>query len=99
MVYTGDRINAQEAERLGLVNKVVPKGQVYGVTLELAKKIAGKSSYTLRLAKKALTYGLEASSIDVALFVERGAASLASEGEGFQEGVKAFLEKRPPNFK
>jgi len=99
MIYTGDRINAQEAERLGLVNKVVPRGQAYGTALEIAKKIAEKSSYTLRLTKKALTYGLEASGMDVALFVERGAASLASEGEGFQEGVKAFLEKRPPQFK
>jgi len=99
MIYTGDRINAQEAERLGLVNKVVPKGEAYQAALEVARKIAGKSSYTLRLAKKALTYGLEASAMDVALFIERGASSLASEGEGFQEGVKAFLEKRPPQFR
>jgi enoyl-CoA hydratase len=99
MIYTGDRINAQEAEKLGLVNKVTPKGQAYDIAFQIAQKIADKSSYTLRLTKKALTYGLEVSGMDVALFVERGAASLASEGEGFQEGVKAFLEKRPPKFK
>lgn len=99
MIYTGDRINAHEAEQLGLVNKVVSKGKAYETALDVAKKIASKSSYTLRLTKKALTYGLETASMDVALFVERGAASLASEGEGFKEGVKAFLEKRPPQFK
>lgn len=99
MIYTGTRIDAQEAERLGLVNKVAPKGQVYEAALEIAQKIAEKSSYTLRLAKKALTYGLEVSGMDAALFIERGAASLASEGEGFQEGIRAFLEKRPPKFK
>lgn len=99
MIYTGDRINAQEAERLGLVNKVVPRGRAYEAALEIAKKISSKSSYTLRLAKRALTYGQEVSGMDVALFVERGAASVASEGEGFKEGVKAFLEKRPPRFK
>jgi enoyl-CoA hydratase/carnithine racemase len=99
MIYTGERISAAEAERLGLVNRVVPKGQVMDSAIETAAKIAAKSSYTLRLAKKALTYGLEASGMDAALFIERGAASLASEGEGFQEGVRAFLEKRPPQFK
>jgi enoyl-CoA hydratase len=99
MIYTAERIGAAEAEKLGLVNKVVPKGQVYEAALEIAKKIASKSSYTLRLAKKALTYGLEASGMDAALFIERGAAGIASTGDGFEEGVKAFLEKRPPNFK
>jgi enoyl-CoA hydratase len=99
MIYTGDRIKAEEAEKLGLVNKVVPKGEALTAALEIAGKIAGKSSYTVRLAKKALTLGLEVSCMDTALFVERGAASLASEGEGFQEGVRAFLEKRPPKFK
>ncbi len=99
MIYTAERIGASEAEKLGLVNKVVPKGQAYEAALEIAKKIATKSSYTLRLAKKALTYGLEASGMDAALFIERGAASIASAGDGFEEGVKAFLEKRPPNFR
>jgi enoyl-CoA hydratase/carnithine racemase len=99
MIYTGTRIKAQEAEKLGLVNQVTPQGRAYEAALEIAGKIAKKSSFTLRLAKKALTYGLEVSGMDVALFVERGAASLASEGEGFQEGVRAFLEKRPPKFR
>ena len=99
MIYTGERINAAEAEKLGLVNRVVPKGEALQAALETAAKIASKSSYTLRLAKKAVTYGLEVSGMDAALFIERGAASLASEGEGFQEGIRAFLEKRPPQFK
>jgi len=99
MIYTAERIGAAEAERLGLVNKVVPRGKVYEAALEIARKIASKSSYTLRLAKKALTYGLETSGMDAALFIERGAAGIASTGDGFEEGVKAFLEKRPPNFK
>jgi enoyl-CoA hydratase len=99
MIYTGELITAQEAENLGLVNKVVPKGQAYEGAMEIAKKIASKSTYTLRMAKKVLTFGLEACGMDAALFIERGAAGISAAGEGFEEGVKAFFEKRPPNFK
>lgn len=99
LIYTAERFNAQEAYRLGLVNRVVPKGQAYESALETAKKIASMSSYTLRMAKKALTMVTEVSDMDTALWCERGAAFVSSVGEGFEEGVKAFLEKRPPNFK
>jgi enoyl-CoA hydratase/carnithine racemase len=46
-----------------------------------------------------MNYGLEVSSMDAALFVERGAVCIVSAGEDSQEGIKAFLEKRPPKFK
>lgn len=68
MIYTGELISAQEAERIGLVNRVVPKPQLYEAVNEIAKKLASKSSLALRMAKKAINYGLEASSMDVALF-------------------------------
>jgi enoyl-CoA hydratase len=99
MIYTGEPISAQEAEKVGLVNRVVPKPQLYEVVNEIAKKLANKSSLALRMAKKAMNYGLEVSSMDAALFVERGAACIVSAGEDSQEGIRAFLEKRPPKFK
>lgn len=99
MIYTAERIRADEALRLGLVNRVVPKGQVYESALETAKRIASMSSYSLRMAKKVLTMVMEVSDMDVALWCERGAVFASSAGDGFEEGVKAFLEKRAPNFR
>ena len=99
MIYTGEPISAQEAEKIGLVNRVLSRSQLYEVVNEIAKKLANKSSLALRMAKKAMNYGLEVSSMDAALFVERGAACIVSAGEDSQEGIRAFLEKRPPKFK
>jgi enoyl-CoA hydratase len=99
MIYTGEPISAQEAEKIGLVNRVVPRSQLVDVVNEIAKKLAEKSSTALRMAKKAMNYGLEVSSMDAALFLERGAVCIVSAGEDSQEGIKAFLEKRPPKFK
>ena len=99
LIYTADRFKADEAFRLGLVNRVVPKGQAYESALETAKKIASMDSRTLKMAKKALNRITETADMDTALWCERGAAFIASTGEGFKEGVSAFLEKRPPKFK
>lgn len=99
MIYTGEPINAQEAEKIGLVNRVVPKSQLNEVVTEIAKKLVNKSSLALRMAKKTLNHGLEVSSMDAALFLERGATCIVSAGEDSQEGIRAFLEKRPPKFK
>jgi enoyl-CoA hydratase len=99
MIYTAERIKADEAFRLGLVNRVVPRGQAYESALETAKKIAGMSSETLKMAKKAIALVAEVGDMDAALWCERGAAFITSTGEAFKEGVSSFLEKRPPNFK
>jgi enoyl-CoA hydratase len=99
LIYTAERFRADEAFRLGLVNRIVPKGQAYESALETAKKIASMDSRTLKMAKKALTMVTETSDMDTALWCERGAAFITSTGEGFKEGVSAFLEKRPPKFK
>jgi enoyl-CoA hydratase len=99
LIYTADRFKADEAFRLGLVNRIVPKGQAYGSAVETAKKMASMDSTTLKMAKKALNMVTETADMDTALWCERGAAFIASTGEGFKEGVSAFLEKRPPRFK
>jgi enoyl-CoA hydratase len=99
LIYAAERFKAEEALRLGLVNRIVPKGQAYESALETAKKIASMDSNTVKMAKKALTMVMETADMDTALWCERGAAFIASTGDGFKEGVSAFLEKRPPKFK
>ena len=99
MIYTAERIKADEALRLGLVNRVVPKGQAYASALETAGRYASMPSHTLKVAKKTLTMTKEISDLDTALWLERGAIFVSKADDDFEEGVRAFLEKRPPNFK
>lgn len=97
LIFTGDIIGAEEAYRLGLVNRVVPMDQLIPAAKEMAKKIATKSSAALKLAKTAINRGLQ-TNLESGLNYEYELYSLALTLEDKVEGVNAFLEKRPPNF-
>jgi enoyl-CoA hydratase len=97
LIYTGDIIGAEEALRLGLVNRVVPVDQLMPVAKELAKKIATKSSAALKLAKTAINRGMQ-TNLESGLKYEYELYSLALSLEDRVEGVNAFLEKRTPKF-
>jgi enoyl-CoA hydratase/carnithine racemase len=97
MLLTGDLIPAQEAFRIGLVNRVVPPGSERDAALALARKIAGKSSHVVKLGKAAfyrqLELGLDAAyDYTAEVMVEN---MLAHDAE---EGIAAFIEKRPPKW-
>jgi enoyl-CoA hydratase len=97
LIYTGDIIGADEAFRLGLVNRVVPADQLMPAAKELAKKIATKSTAALKLAKTAINRGMQ-TNLESGLKYEYELYSLALSLEDKVEGVNAFLEKRAPKF-
>ncbi len=97
MIITGDPINAQEAFRLGLANKVVPAGQVLAEAMGLAKKIASKSKLTNEAALRAVYGGLK-TTLAEGLLVEADQFSALIGSHDTEEGVSAFLQKRQPKF-
>ena len=98
MILTGDPITAQEAYRLGLVNKVVPMGDVLKEAKGLARKIASKSAVAIGCAMAAIERGRHLS-LDAAMDVEIEQWRTLVDSEDMKEGVGAFLEKRQPQFK
>jgi enoyl-CoA hydratase/carnithine racemase len=95
LVLTGDIISAAEAERLGLVNKVVPSDKLEEATLELATKLAAKSPLALQAGKSGI-YAMHNVAYGQALDMLSDRFAALCTTEDAEEGVKAFLEKRKP---
>lgn len=98
MIYTGDSISAAEAERIGLVDQVVPMGEELNEAKKLARKIMKTSPVALRLAKKSVNRGLQMPLND-ALQMEAVLFGQVFASDDVKEGVTAFLEKREPVFR
>lgn len=98
MVLLGDRVDAQEAKRIGLVNDVVPADDLMSRAREMAEKIGAKSPATVALAKRAVNEGLEIDARSAA-DLEAVYFGMAVGTEDRREGTAAFLEKRQPDFK
>lgn len=95
--WTGDPVGAQEAYELGMVNKVVPDGEVLNHTRELAARLAKGPAKTIALIKRAVNQSHELP-MDRVLEIEATYQTIASSQPNFAEGVAAFKEKRTPKF-
>jgi enoyl-CoA hydratase len=98
LLLLGDRIDAREAERIGIVNRVVPEAEFDDAVREWATKLASKSPVIMRLGKDAMYRQLDMPFED-ALDYLRSQLSLAMTTEDIVEGVQAFFEKREPQWK
>jgi len=98
LVFTGDMITAEEASRIGLINRVVPKEKLRDVVEELVAVLVRRSPIILKLAKLAVNKSLE-TPLSVGLAYESDLCALCFSTEDLKEGVKAFMEKRNPNYK
>lgn len=96
--YTGDAVDGQEAYRLGLCSKVVPHDELMPTTLELATRLAQGPTFSMSLIKM-LVHKAQQQDLAEHLAQAARAQNLARQTEDHKEGVRAFLEKRKPNFK
>jgi len=97
MIFTGKRINAQEALALGIVGRVVPVSQVEEAVLQLAEEICANAPIAVRQAKRAIELGTEAD-LRTGMDIEIQCYNVNLTTEDRQEGIRAFNEKRPPRW-
>jgi enoyl-CoA hydratase/carnithine racemase len=99
LVFTGDMIDAKEAFRIGMVNRVVPADELESTTMEMADKIAGRAPIAVSIAKRSIYDGFEIFDLEDALEYELYTQGFCTSTEDHREGTTAFLEKREPKFK
>jgi enoyl-CoA hydratase len=98
IMYTGMRIDATEALRIGLVDRVLPDAELWGATMEIAATISGNAPLAIKAAKLTIAQVLkDPGQRDMDAIKQIGTACMDSED--FREGRRAFMEKRKPNFR
>jgi enoyl-CoA hydratase/carnithine racemase len=99
LLLTGRFIDAERAERTGLVSRIVPDGELEAAARELAADMLRNSPLGLRLTKECLKHAIDAGSLDEVIAMEDRNQVLTATSADFAEGVSAFLAKRPPAFR
>lgn len=98
LIFTAETIDANEAYRIGLVNKVVPAESLMDEAISMAKKILSKGQIAVRYSKVAINRGIE-TDIETGQAIEKDLFGLCFATEDQKEGMEAFLSKRLPNYK
>lgn len=99
LVFTGDFVDANEALRIGLVNKVVPADELEKVTREMAETISNRAPLAMTLAKRSIYNAFDSFDLETALDYECYVQGFCCETDDHKEGSTAFVEKRNPEFK
>lgn len=97
LIFSGRMIDAQEAFRIGLVNKVVPSDSLQSEVNAIAKEISLQGPFAVSISKKAINDGVN-TDLESALLIERQSFALCFDTNDQKEGCSAFVEKRRPNF-
>ena len=98
MIFSSRIIDASEAEKTGLVNRVVSKEELMDTVYQLAKEILSKAQIAVRYSKEAINRGYE-TDMDTAMDIEKNLFSLCFATQDQKEGMTAFSEKRKADFK
>jgi enoyl-CoA hydratase/carnithine racemase len=98
MLYTGDFVSAEQAERIGLYNRIVPAEDLEPETRALAERLARGPSFALGVTKDMLNREIDVS-LETALDLEAQAQAICMQHPDYREAYEAFVEKRAPVFK
>lgn len=98
ILLTGNRISAQEALRIGLISRVVPRDELMDTAKQIAKTIITRGPLGVRAVKEAMIRGYEMT-LEDGLALEKELSNSVRNTQDFKEGTRAFAEKRPPNYK
>lgn len=99
LIFSGQIVNAQEALKIGLVNKIVPDGEELRAASDYIRMLAAKTSpLAVSQAKIAINEGLKKASVEEGLQYELTAIEVMTQSKDLAEGIQAFFEKRPPKF-
>ena len=96
--YTGDKLNAHQAEKMGIVNKITAHNELISDTLNFAQRLAKGATFSMSLTKKLVYHSLQ-TTLAESLMLAGPAQQIARRTKDHKEGVKAFIEKRTPKFK
>ena len=99
LILTGNFIDAARAERVGIVSRVVRDAELEEATRTMAADILRNSPLGVTLSKECLNFAIDAQSLEAAIAMEDRNQMLAARSDAFQEGVNAFMEKRPPRYR